>query len=656
MTGRPELILHIGTHKTGTASIQTVCGENRDLLAAEGLIYPDGLGVIAARQPHHAWSHLVTKAPGRDIRLAKRYVTRLKESLKPGERVLLSAEPLYRHIDGFDGYDVYKREDYWLRREKYLTRVRNILSDFDVRVVVWFREKDEFARLMFDEFAKRDFCGRSYEAFLDEFAVWFDYERQLENLRQTFASVNWSSYHDKLAGGPVPAFFRGIDSSIPAKISATRSRNGSADASPGAVPVAAPSVSTGPTSEFFVSKSRLSPEIRSLLCLGFLPDLEKAARRCGEFADNADLAAMRRTASVPDVIGALFERAMNEALGPLGRRPIGLGVSSGLDSRLLLHGLAARHEDFTLYCFGSRGMLDFDFQQASAVSSPRSIIFFDTDRAPFTKDMFLQAARTLTAMQPSPRVLTIAAMRERGEIELHGYLNDLLTGANIEGPRLDWEGAREVYRRRADCFGFQQYFKDGGREFLPRRPWAGDEAISYFDQLDLFHRYDQRFRLAEGAGRGERLFPYETWSWMAFWLTRSEEERKDQRLFIAFLKTLGSAVFYDLDQSAASGRAGLIAWQKALLYRDPRDGSTSRSGALRNATGHFCAQTCYVRNPSFRELADELLASLRTRRIVRASYIDSLMKKVTRGRGREDKALKGLLTLELAIEVGKVAP
>lgn len=37
-------LLHIGTEKTGTTSIQTMCGSNRQLLASNGYLYPESLG------------------------------------------------------------------------------------------------------------------------------------------------------------------------------------------------------------------------------------------------------------------------------------------------------------------------------------------------------------------------------------------------------------------------------------------------------------------------------------------------------------------------------------------------------------------------------------------------------------------------------------
>ena len=49
-----EIILHVGTHKTGTTTIQDTLFHNRELLRARGVVYPR-IGLIA---PHH---NLVTR-------------------------------------------------------------------------------------------------------------------------------------------------------------------------------------------------------------------------------------------------------------------------------------------------------------------------------------------------------------------------------------------------------------------------------------------------------------------------------------------------------------------------------------------------------------------------------------------------------------------
>jgi hypothetical protein len=58
-----KLVLHAGTHKTGTTSIQKVLSDNRTWLRDRGLIYPDGEGVYSPKAPlktHHVFARSFT--------------------------------------------------------------------------------------------------------------------------------------------------------------------------------------------------------------------------------------------------------------------------------------------------------------------------------------------------------------------------------------------------------------------------------------------------------------------------------------------------------------------------------------------------------------------------------------------------------------------
>ena len=63
------------------------------------------------------------------------------ESTKNGNRVLLSAESLWRHVLAKEGAETYMQQ-----RDAYLARVANALSDFEVEVVLVFRHPDPFIR------------------------------------------------------------------------------------------------------------------------------------------------------------------------------------------------------------------------------------------------------------------------------------------------------------------------------------------------------------------------------------------------------------------------------------------------------------------------------------------------------------------------------
>jgi hypothetical protein len=109
---RPDLVLHIGSGKTGTSSIQFLLGSNRELLADRGWLYPSvpsdnwhrhtrfGLFVQPDERlvSENAWRREQQDSPTAFRRAFRRELT--KEVRKSGlSRVLLSDEALYGSPD-----------------------------------------------------------------------------------------------------------------------------------------------------------------------------------------------------------------------------------------------------------------------------------------------------------------------------------------------------------------------------------------------------------------------------------------------------------------------------------------------------------------------------------------------------------------------------
>lgn len=50
----PKLILHVGTHKTGTSALQSYLSENRRLLRRDEIYYPSlSKNIESLRKTHH---------------------------------------------------------------------------------------------------------------------------------------------------------------------------------------------------------------------------------------------------------------------------------------------------------------------------------------------------------------------------------------------------------------------------------------------------------------------------------------------------------------------------------------------------------------------------------------------------------------------------
>ena len=135
----PSLILHIGTAKTGTTSIQHFLCENRQALASQGFFVPSFLGV----GPNHRWLPLLAQDEGtedgfttrqglhtspqrlRDGRASKRMELRQTAAATAESTWIISSEQLQSRLTTVD-----------------LLRLRRLLEPLfeEIRVVVYLRQ------------------------------------------------------------------------------------------------------------------------------------------------------------------------------------------------------------------------------------------------------------------------------------------------------------------------------------------------------------------------------------------------------------------------------------------------------------------------------------------------------------------------------------
>lgn len=121
-----QILLHIGTHKTGSTSIQSFCFRNRRTLLQQGLLYPE---TFVKWHGHHPlpWSvglpH-IHKDPSLDITRIVRMIESEIASAS-AQRVLLSSEDFE-----------------YLHREA-VARLLSQFQEAEVRVIAYLRRQDE---------------------------------------------------------------------------------------------------------------------------------------------------------------------------------------------------------------------------------------------------------------------------------------------------------------------------------------------------------------------------------------------------------------------------------------------------------------------------------------------------------------------------------
>ncbi len=125
-----KLIIHAGTPKTGTTSIQTYLHKKQRTLRGKGILYPHNLERLQnPTAPKHQWieKNLITTHLSHLLENFKNIVSQIKHET---HTVILSSEGIYNH--------------WW----DFPVESKNILAElstlFEVAVWVWFREPTDF--------------------------------------------------------------------------------------------------------------------------------------------------------------------------------------------------------------------------------------------------------------------------------------------------------------------------------------------------------------------------------------------------------------------------------------------------------------------------------------------------------------------------------
>ena len=157
-----ELILHIGTSKTGTSAIQSYCTKNREKLKEFGYEYPRmGFrfkGVSSNRNGHFLCCRIMDENGKRrfDEELAVRSegYKKLKESFQNSDKVILSDEHIWNACE--------------LKKEGLLqVKKRMDEQNIGVKIIVYFRRQDEWMQSAWGQKVKGGLC-KSFSEFMSE--------------------------------------------------------------------------------------------------------------------------------------------------------------------------------------------------------------------------------------------------------------------------------------------------------------------------------------------------------------------------------------------------------------------------------------------------------------------------------------------------------
>ncbi|MGY4877591.1 hypothetical protein ACLUEY_06850 [Vreelandella aquamarina] len=196
-SNRPKLFLHLGTHKTGTTALQAFSVSNRDVLRRHGLLYPDFSPFLSGpKDGHHPWAHAFSSKPTKLSKIQAQALVGYwqTEAVEHNLSVMVSAEAMYRHVIGEGSYRV--------RRQRYLTVLKKVLSCFDVVPVVVFRRPDDYVRSLYQESVANASKPRQLPTFADYVAnppPGVNYTANANVIHQVFGTIRVLLYEELTA-------------------------------------------------------------------------------------------------------------------------------------------------------------------------------------------------------------------------------------------------------------------------------------------------------------------------------------------------------------------------------------------------------------------------------------------------------------------------
>jgi hypothetical protein len=225
MSAGPHLILHVGTHKTGTTSQQSGLHRDRSRLSAQGIRYADEAPFLGGRgEAHFKTARLLAEPQALPAELLAFRADMLARAADHDVTVL-SAETFCRHALGWaDGRPHYLKPTdlddplYRARRIAYLERVAEFFAPFRVSILIWFRDLEGYADSGFKQWQFETAPYRSFAECLALTRHRFAYDAHIALLEAHFDDVRVRLFEDAVKVGPYPAILRecGLDAAAPA--------------------------------------------------------------------------------------------------------------------------------------------------------------------------------------------------------------------------------------------------------------------------------------------------------------------------------------------------------------------------------------------------------------------------------------------------------
>lgn len=208
-----SLVIHVGTHKTGTTTLQRFAAANRAELRSRGLWYPSYTEMgLFDHYAHHHLAFALAEEPGKKLTASEagKFVEYIDDNRKRDETVLISAEPLYRLTLDLDRKQHKWRSAsaaYWAARDRFIARLREAFPFEDVQILICLRRQDAFAKSVYQERIKVTKFSDSFATFLHKERSIFDYLGQVEIFARHFDNIRIVTFESLVGTGDLHSAF-----------------------------------------------------------------------------------------------------------------------------------------------------------------------------------------------------------------------------------------------------------------------------------------------------------------------------------------------------------------------------------------------------------------------------------------------------------------
>ena len=183
-----KLLLHLGTHKTATSSLQLFLRRNDKLLENQGIYYPVPPG--GKKNFNNVADKLASGYVQETIKIFQElYRVASKKGL---HHVVISAESFYAMTNFYCNHLNEDIDSYFLNERKLIKQLKKACSPFkEVKIVCYFKPQDEFASSIYNQEIKSTFgISGSYLDYLKLCPGLFNYNSYIKLIEEYFGQEN----------------------------------------------------------------------------------------------------------------------------------------------------------------------------------------------------------------------------------------------------------------------------------------------------------------------------------------------------------------------------------------------------------------------------------------------------------------------------------